>query len=288
MSKYVKVRPKLADILLSLPDAPFVERPPNDAPRRLSFSPALSSPDARSSAVAAAAASLRDSGIISGWRDELLPVTPALPCDRAAFLIERAAAPHFGTVSFGVHVNGYVADEAAPGGKRLWAARRARSKGVCPGMLDHIVAGGQPAGIGLMENVIKECAEEAGIGEALASRAIPVGAVSYEYFVHPEYTGGNVFPSDDGTGTIKRDVLFCFDLELPADFEPVAVDGEVEEFFLMDLGKVAECMAPDTTDPIKPNCNLVIADFMLRHGFVGPDDGPAYFDVVKGLRPSIM
>jgi hypothetical protein len=42
-------------------------------------------------------------------------------------------------------------------------------------MLDNMVAGGQPLGIGLMENVIKECGEEAGIPEAIARRAIPIG-----------------------------------------------------------------------------------------------------------------
>jgi hypothetical protein len=42
-------------------------------------------------------------------------------------------------------------------------------------MLDHIAAGGQPHGIGIMENVIKECGEEANIDPSVASKAIPVG-----------------------------------------------------------------------------------------------------------------
>lgn len=56
-----------------------------------------------------------------------------------------------------------------------------------------------------MENVVKECEEEASIPPELAARAKPVGAVSYT----------SLQPAG-----LKRDVLFCFDLELPADFEP--------------------------------------------------------------------
>ena len=39
---------------------------------------------------------------------------------------------------------------------------------VIVGMLDHIVAGGLPHGITPMDNVIKECEEEASIPEDLA------------------------------------------------------------------------------------------------------------------------
>ena len=42
-----------------------------------------------------------------------------------------------------------------------------------PGMLDNMVAGGQPAGLSLMENVVKEAGEEAGIPCAVAGTARP-------------------------------------------------------------------------------------------------------------------
>lgn len=45
--------------------------------------------------------------------------------------------------AYGVHINGYVGDAAAAGGHRLWVARRSATKPTWPGMLDHIVAGGQ-------------------------------------------------------------------------------------------------------------------------------------------------
>lgn len=64
----------------------------------------------------------------------------------------------------------------------MWMARRSKSKSKYPSMLDHIVAGGQPAGLSLMENAIKECEEEAGIPPSIArpGNLRPAGVVSYE------------------------------------------------------------------------------------------------------------
>lgn len=85
-------------------------------------------------------------------------------------------------------------------------------------------------------------------------------------------------------------LLACSDLELPADFVPVPQDGEVSEFFRLPLHKVAQLVAqgrPDSSsgssDVFKDNCNLVIVDFLLRHGMLTPDM-PGYLDVLRGLR----
>ena len=40
-------------------------------------------------------AKLREAGIVTGWRDELYPVTAGF-YDCPVFLLERAAATHFG------------------------------------------------------------------------------------------------------------------------------------------------------------------------------------------------
>ena len=63
----------------------------------------------------------------------------------------------------------------------------------------------QPHGLSPQENVIKECEEEASIPRELAQLAVPAGAVSY---------------CSEQTEGLKRDVLFCYDLELPQDFVP--------------------------------------------------------------------
>ncbi|HEY5789511.1 MAG TPA: NUDIX domain-containing protein, partial [Gammaproteobacteria bacterium] len=147
-----------------------------------------------------------------------------------------------------------------------WVARRARGKWNFPGRLDQLVAGGLPYGLSLAENLVKECAEEAAVPELLAQQATPVGLVSY-CLATP-------------TG-LKPDVLYCYDLELPADFVPRPVDGEVEAFELWPLEEVAATVRDG--EAFKPNCALVVIDFLLRHGWLEPGD-PDYLEIAGGLR----
>lgn len=116
---------------------------------------------------------------LKGWRNEsyCVPSTSAFS-STPLFWLERAAVPIFGTLGLGVHINGYVRDPTS-GDIKLWIARRSATKQTWPGFLDNFVAGGQPLGIGLMDNVVKECAEEAGVPEAIARKAVSTGAVSY-------------------------------------------------------------------------------------------------------------
>jgi hypothetical protein len=86
-------------------------------------------------------AQLRDAGVITGWRNELYPISSAFDAE-PSLLVERAAAPHFGIRAYGVHVNGWVAGADGRPAK-LWVGRRSATKQTWPGKLDHIVAGGQ-------------------------------------------------------------------------------------------------------------------------------------------------
>lgn len=234
----------------------------------LALAPALDAAGAaaRSEALAEVCARLREQGRIGGWRDERYPVATRWAAE-PLLLLERAAVPLFGVTAYGVHLNGYV--RGCDGATRMWVARRARSKPTGPGKLDQIVAGGQPHGIGLLDNLIKECAEEAGIPPARAARARPVGALSY------------VLETEQG---MRPDVIFNFDLELDADFEPVNHDGEVEAFQLWDLDRVRDTVAG--SDAFKFNCALVVIDFLLRHGHLGADD-PDYEAIARGLLPDL-
>ncbi len=63
-----------------------------------------------------------------------------------------------------------------PDGLHVWVARRAADKLLDPGKLDHIVAGGVPAGLTPAETLVKEAAEEAAIPASLAAQAVPVGS----------------------------------------------------------------------------------------------------------------
>jgi 8-oxo-dGTP pyrophosphatase MutT (NUDIX family) len=200
--------------------------------------------------------------VIARRHGEMYPVT-ASSRDRALLLIDRASAPYFGLRAFGQHLNGYVRDE---GEIKMWLGRRAQTKWNDPNKLDNMVAGGVPYGIGLHENLAKECWEEAAIPAELVERVIPTGAVTY------------CAETEKG---LKPDVIYCYDLELPRDFMPRCTDGEVEEFVLWPLEKVAQTVRD--TEEIKHNCNLVIIDFLIRHGFIAPTDED-YLKLVYSLR----
>lgn len=228
----------------------------------VSLDPGLDGFDARSEAVDGALRRLADDGAVPGWRGEMYPVATAFAAE-PLLRMERAAVPLFGVRAYGVHVNGFVRD----GGEvRMWIARRSAAKDTYPGMLDNFVAGGQPIGIGLLENVVKEAGEEAGVPPEIASAAVAVGAVSYCH------------ETPDG---LKPDVQFAFDMALPPDFEPRNADGEIEEFTLWPVAKVME-VTRETRD-FKFNCNLVNIDFFVRHGLIAADD-PDYLEIVKGLH----
>ena len=90
----------------------------------------------RTAAVAAVTAELRASGVVTGWRGELVRVAASFDggcsgCDggaAGAFEVERAAYPLLGVSGYGAHVNGFVRDPSAPGGLRLWVATRSKAK----------------------------------------------------------------------------------------------------------------------------------------------------------------
>jgi len=222
----------------------------------------LATPQARTDAVEAFLRDLAREGWFSAWRDERYPVTTDFT-QPALMAMERAAVPFFGIRAFGVHLTGYVRRRD---GLYIWVPRRARNKSTYPGMLDNTVAGGQPEKLGLLENIIKECFEEASIPAEIARQARAVGAITYCYQSGME---------------LKPDVQYVFDLELPDGFECRSNDGEAESF---ELWPVADVMARvrDTLD-FKYNCNLVLIDFFVRHGLIAADDRD-YFAIVAGLR----
>ncbi|MDR3523581.1 MAG: DUF4743 domain-containing protein [Acetobacteraceae bacterium] len=164
--------------------------------------------------------------------------------------IDRGALPAFGIAAVGVHLNGLV---RRADGLHLWVARRAANKALDPGKLDHIVAGGVSAGMTAMETLIKEAGEEAAIAPDLAARAALRAKISYT-MQRPE--------------GLRRDVLFCYDLELPEDFVPRAEDGEVESFELWPIRRALDVVVAG--EAFKFNVNLVLIDLFARLGLT-PD-----------------
>jgi len=205
---------------------------------------------------------LRELGLIKGWRDELYPVTNDYS-EPVLFNIERALTPFFGIRSFGVHINGYVQTEE---GLKMWIAKRSMDKETSPGMLDNFVAGGQPTGISLLENVIKECSEEAGVPHEMSKKAKVSGVVAYQMEV---------------SNRLKPDLLYCYDLQLPESFIPENMDGEVDNFTLMPIEEVISLLLDTKT--IKENSALVMIDFLMRHKFITKENSINHAKVTRKL-----
>ncbi len=251
------VRPALAAEILSHPDI-FVE-----SEGCLTFTKTLMGFEGRSLAMARVVGDLVKSGRLPPEQGELYPIAATFS-EEPLFQLDRSAIAAFGVRAFGVHVNGFI--RHPDGAIDMWIARRAKDRISYPGMLDNMVAGGQPIGLGLIENVIKECAEEADIPSNLAAQARPTGAISYTH------------EAADG---LKPDMMFCYDLALPKDFVPRNKDGEVAAFYRLPLVEVAELV--ESGFEFKFNCNLVIIDFLIRHGFLPPEH-PDYLRLIQGLR----
>lgn len=175
----------------------------------------LTTPEARSAALARVIAALHESGAIRGWRNESYAVTTAFDAP-ALFHIERAAARFFGTTTYAAHANGWCGNE-------MWIARRAATKPIDPGLLDNLVGGGMCAGVDPHATIVREAWEEAGIPPELAQRALRAG----EFGVLRSVAEG-----------VQAETVFVFDLELPADFVPRSIDGEVAEFRRVPLAGV--------------------------------------------------
>jgi 8-oxo-dGTP pyrophosphatase MutT (NUDIX family) len=192
------------------------------------------------------ARTLSERGLLR-FRGEVFDVR-ARPDGPVLARIDRGAIPYFGIRAAGVHVNGLV---QRAGELHMWIARRATDKLLDPGKLDHIAAGGIPAGLGPLETLIKEAAEEAAIPPDLARQAVPVAAFGY---------------ATERQEGLRRDWIYAYDLILPADFVPQPVDGEVEAFELWPVGRALEAVR-DTGD-FKFNVNLVLIDLFIRQGLI--------------------
>jgi Domain of unknown function (DUF4743) len=230
----------------------------------IAFTPALTTPDKRTAAVENIAADLVASGAFLTLKGESYAVKNAWN-EPPRLCIDRALVPGFGFRAFGVHINGFVRNAA---GLNLWIGTRSMSCSVEPGKLDNMVAGGQPAHLSLKANVIKECDEEAGLSAALAATARPVSELSYSF---------------DTPQGLRVDRLFCYDLEMPDGHIPENRDGEISSFRLMPVGEVLDLVRSSAT-AFKFNVNLVILDFAIRHGVIGPAHEPDYEKIVSGLR----
>jgi 8-oxo-dGTP pyrophosphatase MutT (NUDIX family) len=216
----------------------------------------------RTAALAEVTRELAKDGVIRGWRDELVRVSHHYAAPELLH-IERAASRHFGMMSYGVHLNGFV---RVDGLARAWISRRSPNKAVDPDRLDNLVGGRIAAGSTVDETLRKEAWEEAGIPPALLDGCMCTGAVRVEYSV-PE--------------GLHREILFVHDSWLPGDFKPMNQDGEVSEIRLLPLEEVVQLILEGE---FTLDAGTVMIDGLLRQGILTPED-PLYLELLRLLKP---
>lgn len=209
---------------------------------------------------------LRDAGHIVAWRNETYAVVQRHGEPPLA-LIERAASRFWGTLTFGAHCNGYVADA---GGRptHLWIARRSLDKPTDPGLLDNLVGGGVPWNQTPFETLVREGWEEAGLSPAQMREARP-GSVLELLRDIPE--------------GLQHEHLFAFDLRLPAEVQPVNQDGEVCELHRMPVDEALEHAA---AGEMTVDAALVTLDFAVRHRLLPPAEHAALQAALQPLHLS--
>ncbi len=184
------------------------------------------------------------------WRGEAFDVR-ADADGPALAVLDRGALPLFGVQAVGVHLNGLVRRGAETW---MWVARRAADKLLDPGKLDHVVGGGVPAGLTPLATLAKEADEEAGLPPALLTGARHRGVIRYA-MERPE--------------GLRRDLVHCYDVDLPESFTPEPRDGEVSGFELWPLARALQRVRD--TDDFKFNVNLVLIALFEREGLLAAE-----------------
>jgi len=172
--------------------------------------------DARTETLARWADALRHRVPLPGWRDERCVVFDG---SRPLFAIERALLRPLGLRLRSALACAWSAGEHGPA---IWVARRADTKPVDPGRLDVLVGGGIAGFDDAWSTLLRECAEEAGLPEAIARTARPAGVLE---LCHPAL--------DAGLPVLHREHVTLYELRLPPGVVPRCADGEHQSIAAM-------------------------------------------------------
>ena len=185
--------------------------------------------------------------------------------------LERFATPLFGITTRGAHMIAYTSTSE---GMKLWISRRAKHLYICPDMLDSTVAGGVKSGVSPLQTLIEESDEEASLSEGLVRRLAKCrGVVS-----HMSLTG-ELFPGEKGL--VCPDYVYIYDIELPGDVTPKPHDDEVSGFYLMGVEEVQDALLKGE---FKPDSGAVVVEFLIRHGFITPENEPNFVEISMRLH----
>jgi 8-oxo-dGTP pyrophosphatase MutT (NUDIX family) len=206
----------------------------------------------------------------------------------------------FGIVTIGVHLTMY-STRKVDGHEvvdRIWVSQRARGDNVTySGMLDQVVAGGMDPMdfideyLSPGETLRREAMEEAGLFLDLATKIMysmtdsgrrkPIGKVEKA----PAITFYDCKGQDAGRtseGHLEPGVRFVYDLKLDdSTFQPQSYESGSERFMALPIDEVKQTLHEKRW---KPNCGLVMLDFLQRKGLIAKADEENYVSIEKDLH----
>lgn len=253
---------------------------------------------------------LLSSGVISRKHSDLYPISPFTKSSKICTNngsengkkvvlahVNRNTAPYIGIDSVGVHLHCYVGQQdkdrcinvlhesdKSTTIKGVWLAKRAPNKSHHPNYWDPTVAGGQPANLSILDNIVKEAHEEAGVPAEWIQNKSPNASHAKNTVLsdhtHDPLTITTAKP--DGS-CMKRSLYYSCDLQVPYDWTPTPVDGEVSEFKLYSMMELEEELRFGNS--VRPAMRAVLLDFMMRHGaLAGGDDLDELRDAMRRER----
>lgn len=192
-----------------------------------------------------------------------------------------------GIVTTGVHMNMYTKKKVNGENKIfVWVSKRSENV-TYAGKLDQVVAGAmEPEDNNRAHNTLqREAKEEAGLVVApdntVSADGQVVGNVKYASTITFWDKKDKVAGSE--AGHLEPGLRYTYDLEVDPDFTPVPTEPEsITGFFLKSADEVKEDLK---NEEWKPNCGLVMLDFLMRHGELKEgEDVESIQEIQEGLQ----
>lgn len=158
------------------------------------------------------------------------------------YTIKRNHLSLFGFPAYGVHCNVWSKYKNS---FIIHLAKRSTKLKNFPGLYDNLIAGGQPDGISIIDNLKKEAFEEAGLNA---------------FYINPAVKGSNVHYMHNERKNFNSAIIFNYHLEKKSEMKFVNQDGEVDDFLSIDIENLYEILERGL---LKPNCIIPILDFLI-------------------------
>jgi 8-oxo-dGTP pyrophosphatase MutT (NUDIX family) len=232
----------------------------------------------------------RFKGCLQKWlqkREDYHPIR-GVNCALTGLKVPSPLRGILGIVTTGVHLTVYtIKNVRGRPTTYIWVSKRSARKSTYAGKLDQLVAGGMDPEDNMdpLKALKREAMEEAGLAVDIASRSVfkdgrflgrfrAQSRISF-YDRKDREAGGE-------EGHLEPGIRYTYELQVPPDFTPTPHDKEGIERFL--LKSVDEVKADLKDSAWKPNCGLVMLDFLLRNGEIKPEEDEHYEELERGLR----